>query len=115
MNYKSDVAIKERSNIDTSLHSINEDHQDPILMFAQRYQAFFESTTDAIAVFNTDCDLLDANPQMLKLSGYSFSSIVSKSLNGLFNVDCCNKIYSRFNFLLKNLQKKNPIECEFIS
>jgi PAS domain S-box-containing protein len=115
MNYKSDVVKKERYNIDTNLHDINEDHQDPILMFAQRYQAFFESTTDAIAVFNTDGDLLDANPQMLKLSGYPYSSIVSKSLNGLFNIDCCNKIYSRFNYRLNGRKQKNPIACALIS
>ena len=112
---KSDVVKKESSNIDTSLHGINEDYQDPILMFAQRYQAFFESTTDAIAVFNTDGDLLDANPQMLELSGYSYSRIVSKSLNGLFDVDCCNKIYSCFNSLINGRQRKNPIEFEFLS
>ena len=41
--------------------------REPILTFTQRYQAFFESTTDAVAIFSLEGEILDANPQLLKI------------------------------------------------
>ena len=35
-------------------------NENPILDFAQRYQAFFDSTNDAIAIFSLNGDVLDA-------------------------------------------------------
>ena len=88
---------------------------DPTLVFAQRYQAFFESTTDAIAVFNGEGEILDANPQLLKLSGYSYETIVSKSLKDLFRKSSYEEIWARFRVLLEGRKRKYPVECELVS
>ena len=94
---------------------VRKNGQDPILVFAQRYQAFFDSTNDAIAVFNPSGDVVDANPQLLKLFGYSYDAIVSKSMDVLFDVKSYEKLCLRFQILFEGRARKSPIECDLLT
>ena len=89
--------------------------REPILTFTQRYQAFFESTTDAVAIFSLEGEILDANPQLLKLSGYPYATLVSKKIDELFDDKKTAKISERFQLLGKGKSRKYPIECNLIS
>jgi len=75
--------------------------QDPVIMFARRYQAFFDTTNDAIAVFNPKGEILDANPQLLQISGYPYDVIVSKSFQDLFDEAYWKDILNRFKTLMR--------------
>ena len=89
--------------------------QEPILTFTQRYQAFFDSTTDAVGVFSLEGEILDANPQLLKLSGYPYSTLVSKHLDELFDEKKISTIRERFKLLERGRTRKAPIECDLVS
>jgi two-component system NtrC family sensor kinase len=89
--------------------------QDPLILFARRYQAFFDATHDAIAVFNPKGEILDANPQLLKISGYPYDVIVSKSFQDLFDEAYWKDILGRFKTLMKGGQRKYPLECLLVS
>jgi len=85
--------------------------RDPVLRFAQRYHAFFNSTNDGIAIFNPNGDILDANPRLLKLCGYSYDIIVSKKLDDIFDEESCEKLKIQFRLLIEGRERKKPIEC----
>jgi PAS domain S-box-containing protein len=89
--------------------------QSPILVFAQRYQAFFNSTNDAIAIFNSRGEVLDANLQLLSLSGYSYDAIVSKSFIDIIDENYQDRISGRFQILMEGRRRRYPIECELIT
>lgn len=89
--------------------------QDPVIMFARRYQAFFDATNDAIAVFNPKGEILDANPQLLQMSGYPYDVIVSKSFQDIFDEAYWKDIISRFRTLMKGGRRKYPLECLLVS
>ena len=91
------------------------DIQDPVIMFARRYQAFFDATNDAIAVFNPKGEILDANPQLLQISGYPYDVIVSKSFQDLFDEAYWEDILGRFRTLIKGGRRKNPLDCSLVS
>src|SRR4030043_2290807 len=59
--------------------------EDPLTQFAHRYQAFFNSTYDAIVVFTPHGEIVDANPRLLEISGFTYSSLISKSISTLFD------------------------------
>ncbi|MCJ7812942.1 PAS domain S-box protein [bacterium] len=86
--------------------------RDPFIRFAQRYQAFFDSTNDAIAVFSPAGEILDANPQLIQLSGYSYDILVTKSIHDLFDNPYDEEILVRFQILMEGQKRKYPIECE---
>jgi len=88
---------------------------DPTLVFARRYQAFFNSTNDAIAIINPNHEILDANPQLLKLCGYPYDKIVSMSLNDIFDKACHEEIQTRLRIMMEGRQRKNPIECDILT
>lgn len=90
-------------------------HHNPALVFAQRYQAFFNSTNDAIAIFNPRGDILDANPRLLKLTGFDYDVLVSKSIKDIFDKDCHSEIMIRFKRSLDGRQYKYPIESFLVS
>ena len=100
--------IKDRSTDSNSL-------PDPTLLFAQRYQAFFQSTNDAIAIINPDGEILDANPQLLKMSGHSYETVVSKSFRELFDDNSYREIEGRIRILVEGRQRKHPLDCILIS
>ena len=77
---------KSKSNISDPAPDPSSAQHAPILVFAQRYQAFFDSTTDAIAVFNREGEILDANPALIKMSGYLASE---NTVELLANVSFC--------------------------
>ena len=85
MKKKQHLSEDTQMTMEKGRQTVSLSQSDPILVFAQRYQAFLNSTNDAIAVINPDREILDANPQLLKLSGYSYDTIVSKSFNELFD------------------------------
>ena len=83
---------------------------DPVLIFAKRYHAFFNSTNDGIAIFNANCDILDANPRLLKLSGYPYDIIVSKKLDDILDEKSCEEIKIQSRILIEGRERKKPIE-----
>lgn len=85
------------------------DFQNSILKFAQRYQAFFDSTSDAIAVFSPTGEILDANPQLLNLGNYSYEAIVLKNLRDIFDDKSYEELWTRFQILLEGRKRKYPI------
>ncbi len=93
----------------------NTEIQDPILIFAQRYQSFFNSTNDAIAVFNPQGDIVDANPRFLHLCHCSYNEAVSLSLNDLFDEDGCVVVSQRLRLLLDGHERRMPVEAELKS
>lgn len=94
---------------------IAENPQDPVLVFARRYQVFFDSTNDAIVVFNPKGEILDANPRFLKLCDSSYESVVSKSIFDLFDEESCEQIRFRFKILVEGRKRRTAIEAAFLS
>jgi len=115
MKKKQHLSEDTQMTMEKGRQTVSLSQSDPILVFAQRYQAFLNSTNDAIAVINPDREILDANPQLLKLSGYSYDTIVSKSFNELFDEKSLEEIRIRLQILLDGRRRKYPIECLLIS
>jgi len=88
--------------------------QNPALLFAQRYQAFFNSTNDAIAVFSIDGDILDANPQLQTLSGFSYVHLVVRTITDLFEEESQQTIKERVQVLLEGKRRKFPLNLNLI-
>ncbi|MCK5145310.1 PAS domain S-box protein [bacterium] len=86
-------------------------NQPPILIFAQRYKAFFDATNDAIAVFNPHGDILDANPLLVQLTGYPFDELVSLHLKSIFDADDVKALNRIIQRVLKGKHQENPLEC----
>ena len=100
-----------RSDVSTGSSSL----PDPTLLFAQRYQAFFQSTNDAIVIVSPDGEILDANPQLLKMCGHSYKNVVSKSFQELFDHNSYREIEGRIRILMAGRQRKHPLDCVLIS
>ncbi len=87
-----------------------------MLVFAQRYKAFFDYTTDGILVFNLKHQILDANPRFITISEYAFDNLVSLTLDDLFNKDSIDLIKRKIKRLLESKDKdKYPFECILLS
>ena len=85
--------------------------QPPILIFAQRYKAFFDATNDAIAVLNPHGELLDANPLLVQLTGHPFESLVSMHLRDVFDPHDVGVLEKIFQRILAGTPQKEPVEC----
>ena len=85
--------------------------QPPILIFAQRYKAFFDATNDAIAVLNPGGELLDANPLLVQLTGHPFESLVSMHLRDIFGPHDVRLLEDIFQRILTGTPQKEPVEC----
>ncbi len=108
------VSVLEKNRkIDSDLSG--DSNLNPMLLFAHRFNAFFESTNDGIVVFNPDGDIIDANPRLLKLCGYDYNEIVSKSIKDIFDEYYFDEIWERFWLIFQGRKRRYPIECTLIS
>jgi len=85
--------------------------QPPILIFAQRYKAFFDATNDAIAVFNGKGDILDANPLLVHLTGQPYDILVSMHMSNIFDAMDVGALERIFKRILQGKLQKEPLEC----
>ncbi len=83
----------------------------PVLVFAERYKAFFDSTNDAIAVFAPEGEILDANPRFAEISGYSFDYLVSKRFDEIFETELIKNKDKNFKWLVTHGFNKEPTEA----
>ncbi len=88
--------------------------EDPLTQFAHRYQAFFNSTYDAIVVFTPHGEIVDANPRLLEISGFTYSSLISKSISTLFDETSVPDIQLRIQILIEEQHRKYPLECVLV-
>ena len=88
--------------------------QPPILIFAQRYKAFFDATNDAIAVFNATGDILDANPLLVQMSGQPFETLVSMHIADIFDPMDVGALQRIFKRILEGKRQKEPLECAIV-
>lgn len=87
-----------------------------MLIFAQRYKAFFDSTADGILVFNLENQILDVNPRFINISGYSFDKLVSSGIEELFDKDSVNLLHRKIKKLLTQENKNRyPFECNLVN
>ena len=95
---------------DTIIKKKHSKAADPLLVFAQRYHAFFNSTTDGVAVFTHDGQILDANRTLQSLAGFSYDDLVSRSSNDLFS-SADNDIFMKALLsVTRGKELKNPVE-----
>ncbi|MCD6117805.1 PAS domain S-box protein [bacterium] len=99
------IMLNEETNIST----------DPLIVFARRYEAFFNSTTDGIAVFALSGEILDANKKILKLTEYTYDGIVSKKIKSIFTGSSLNKIQKKIGQLTESNTLDYPVELTLIS
>ncbi|WP_320008655.1 response regulator [Maridesulfovibrio sp.] len=60
----------------------------------RQYKTIFESANDAILIFDTDGDILEANPEAHRILGYNPKSLVGRSLKDILNEHDTMKILS---------------------
>jgi PAS domain S-box-containing protein len=95
--------------------SVPEDSCEPVLVFAKRYQAFFESTGDAIGVFNDKGEVLDANPRFIKMTGYSFSQLTGKTVGDLLDPKSGHRFHKSVQTLFNGRKIIPPLEGTLIT
>ena len=88
---------------------------DPVLVFAKRYQAFFNGIHDGITIVGANDDILDANPQFLALCDHPYNALLGKSFTGLFDQEQTAEIRLRMKNTLEGNKKKYPLECTLYS
>ena len=84
--------------------------QDPVLIFAKRYQAFFNSTTDGITIFNSRGEILDANPRFIKFTKTTYDQIVTKNITDIISENHVKEFQKYFNAVLKGQEIEHPVE-----
>jgi len=88
---------------------------DPLIVFAQRYQAFFNSTTDGIAVFGLSGEILDANQRLLELTEFTYDEIVSKTIEDILPADSLNIIKKEIEKVSAGHILDSPVELSLLS
>lgn len=92
-----------------------QNHENPILVFAKRYQAFFTSIHDGIVVIGPREEILDANPQFLKLYGCTYDELLSKSFFELLGSSQVDAIRSGIESTFSGIKKSDPTEAIVVS
>ena len=95
--------------------AISEDLQGLVPVIAQRYQAFFASTNDAVVILGPGGEILDVNPQFVRWSGFPYDVLVLKKLEDFLDERGCEEVFVRIQALLAGRQRKYPIEGMLIS
>lgn len=84
---------------------------DQDVFFARRYQSFFNTTSDAIAVVNPMGDILDANPRLLDWVSLPYTDAVSRNLLKFFGPEDAGFLEERIHRLLEDGRGLSRVEC----
>ncbi len=87
---------------------------DPVVVFAERFEAFYNATNDAIAILTAEGEILDANPQLVKLSEYSFDSLVSKDIQQLLPKETIPSFEAYADKMINGSRRKEPLHIQLI-
>ncbi len=106
----SSISVKNEKNeneffVNTILDISNQKkYEQSIKESRQKYQSLFNSNRDAIVIANSDREIIDTNPAMEKLFGYSINEIRSSITTELYsNIEDYNKLGKK---LAEDVDKK---------
>lgn len=77
----------------------------------ERYRSMFNSSTDAFLIFDTDGNIIDANPASCRLYGYSYKELTKLTGKNLVH----QAFYSPFEQLLKSDQSEDFSPLELVN
>jgi PAS domain S-box-containing protein len=67
---------------------------------AEKYRAAFQDSRDAISILSPDHTIIDANKQMLQLSGYSLKELKTKDITDLYPSESAEELKKRLSKLM---------------
>ncbi len=79
-----------------------------------RFRAMFEKTPVGIQINDTEGNILDANPALQHILGYSSAELQTMSLAAISHPDDLENTLSLFKTLLSGSQQPDPIETRYI-